>query len=420
MRKLFFIFASLIAFINIKAQELDKIIELHRKNIDHLLMSRGAPPQWTSGTLSEEDIADFLSNYKQVGIIMYTYLDNALHVMYYTEKGKVFSNSYKIDKEELAHNMKLLNAYYSTPSNHNLNSNRGSKATSRNNSTKIQLKKITDIILPNREILADLDHIIIIPTLNIATVPFSALEFSDNTFLIDKMGYSIAPSLFELFVNKELGIKNKLHFNYSPNKYLLIANPSYPADKWNFQNLPGAENEANALKAILGEDNCTIYTKNEATITNILPEIDQYELIYFATHGISNTENPLDSSFLVLAQDKEGSYLTARAIQQLHLNANLVVLSACQTGLGKEHDGGVIGLARAFQIAGAKNVLSSLWNIDDKETVTIMTELFKNIYDNEDITHYEALRKAILQYKKEINSNPYFWSAFTLFGVPDE
>ena len=149
--------------------------------------------------------------------------------------------------------------------------------------------------------------------------------------------------------------------------------------------------------------------------------------MYFATHGITDAENPLDKSFLVLANDdKETSFITSREIQNIpfkerrrqELKAKLVVLSACQTGLGKSHEGGTIGLARAFQLAGANHVLMSLWNIDDKETATLMKYFFDELAIAQELMPHAALRNAILKYKKEINDDPKYWAAFSIFGVP--
>lgn len=148
-----------------------------------------------------------------------------------------------------------------------------------------------------------------------------------------------------------------------------------------------------------------------------------YDILYFATHGIADAANPLDGSFLVLSgSNEESAFLTAKEIQDIRLNcqlnARLVVLSACQTGLGSTHEAGVIGLARAFQIAGADNVLMSLWNIDDRETVKLMGK-FMEIYIKENhATPYEALRQSMVWYRDHVKSPPYYWASFSIFGIP--
>ncbi|RYY65075.1 MAG: CHAT domain-containing protein [Chitinophagaceae bacterium] len=94
--------------------------------------------------------------------------------------------------------------------------------------------------------------------------------------------------------------------------------------------------------------------------------------------------------------------------------------SACETGLGKAHAGGTIGLARAFEIAGARNVLMSLWEISDGQTPELMalfTRYLVNEGKGQTYFPYEALRRAVREYKKK-QPDPYFWAAFSMFGVP--
>ena len=131
-------------------------------------------------------------------------------------------------------------------------------------------------------------------------------------------------------------------------------------------------------------------------------------------------QNALDSSFLILATNGEKSYLPSLTIQKnINLNqTELVVLSACQTGLGKEHENGIIGLTRAFQIAGAKNILSTLWEINDAKTPLLMQFFFEELKGQNRSFSYEALRQAILRFKKEIDPNPNYWASFQFFGIP--
>ncbi|HEY0385468.1 MAG TPA: CHAT domain-containing protein, partial [Pyrinomonadaceae bacterium] len=125
--------------------------------------------------------------------------------------------------------------------------------------------------------------------------------------------------------------------------------------------------------------------------------------------------HPLDGGFLVFsgAGGKE-SLWTAREIQQTRLRARLAVLSACQTGLGQAHDAGVIGLARAFQLAGVPRVVMSLWSVYDDATAELMQAFARRLR-----THApaEALRQAMLEVRKR-RPNPAEWAAFVIFGTP--
>ena len=106
---------------------------------------------------------------------------------------------------------------------------------------------------------------------------------------------------------------------------------------------------------------------------------------------------------------------TARQVQSDEISAQLVVLSACQTGLGQSHDAGVIGLARAFQLAGAQQVLMSLWSIEDAATVRLMKEFVLGLYDG--LHAPEALRRAAVAARDQ-SSSPSVWAPFVIFSGP--
>jgi CHAT domain-containing protein len=140
------------------------------------------------------------------------------------------------------------------------------------------------------------------------------------------------------------------------------------------------------------------------------------DLLYFATHVVADELDPLSGGFLALSSLKKvvGRW-TAKEIQTTSLsNARLAVLSACQTGLGKTHDAGIIGLARAFQIAGVPRVVMSLWSINDEATFEIM-QLFT--YHLQYHAPSEALRRAMIQ-MREKRSHPSEWASFVVFGTP--
>ena len=122
---------------------------------------------------------------------------------------------------------------------------------------------------------------------------------------------------------------------------------------------------------------------------------------------------------LVLSQipnAEEDGYLTLDEIMNLDWNARLVVLSACQTGKGKIRRGeGVIGLTRAVMHAGTDAAVVSLWNVSDEGTKELMIKLFQNILQK-NLTKEEALRMAKLEMLNSNFSNPYFWSAFVMYG----
>ncbi|MGD0581499.1 MAG: tetratricopeptide repeat protein [Bacteroidales bacterium] len=150
-------------------------------------------------------------------------------------------------------------------------------------------------------------------------------------------------------------------------------------------------------------------------------ELAKYKILHFATHGFVNSERP-ELSGLVLAQDTTGGedgILYSGEIYNLKLNADLVVLSACETGLGKIQKGeGIIGLTRALLYAGAKNIIVSLWQVADESTSNLMVDFYKNSLENKGkLSYSEALRNAKLKMIAEGKyAHPLFWSPFILIG----
>ncbi len=163
-----------------------------------------------------------------------------------------------------------------------------------------------------------------------------------------------------------------------------------------------------------------------------LDEMKNYKILHFATHGFVNEEKPELSGILfaqdtstvikslphLLAQQNEG-ILYQSEIYNLNFNADLVVLSACETGLGKITKGeGVIGLTRALLYAGSKNIIVSLWSVNDKSTSKLMISFYENLLTEKKQDKFaknlsEAKRKMI---KDGNYSHPYFWSPFILIG----
>ena len=153
----------------------------------------------------------------------------------------------------------------------------------------------------------------------------------------------------------------------------------------------------------------------------INPQLSQYRIIHLATHGVFNGEDPTDSGIILSLVDAKGTpingFLRLNEIFNLNLPAELVVLSACETGLGKEIKGeGLVGLTRGFMYAGTPRVLVSLWKVDDKATAEMMTRFYQLILEKK-LTPAQALREAQLQMQNETEwKSPYYWSAFILQG----
>jgi CHAT domain-containing protein len=143
-----------------------------------------------------------------------------------------------------------------------------------------------------------------------------------------------------------------------------------------------------------------------------------FKYLHFATHGQVNESKPeLSRIFLAPSADQDGS-LYAGEIYNLKINADLVTLSACETGLGKIAKGeGIVGLSRALQYAGANNLIVSLWQVADQSTAQLMIKFYDQQLHNSYSGYNRALREAKLDLlNSEKYQHPYFWAPFILVG----
>jgi CHAT domain-containing protein/tetratricopeptide (TPR) repeat protein len=155
--------------------------------------------------------------------------------------------------------------------------------------------------------------------------------------------------------------------------------------------------------------------------TAMSDELGQYRIIHFSTHGLLDSRHPELSGLVLSLFDEEGhpeeGFLRLNEIYNLRLNADLVVLSACQTGLGKEVRGeGLMGLVRGFMYAGSPRVVASLWQVDDAATAELMKRFYRGMFQ-EQLPPSAALRAAQIEMLKRRHwQAPYYWSAFVLQG----
>jgi CHAT domain-containing protein len=149
--------------------------------------------------------------------------------------------------------------------------------------------------------------------------------------------------------------------------------------------------------------------------------LGDYRIVHFATHGLINNQHPDLSGIVLSLVDEQGrpqnGFLRLYDIYNLKLNADLVVLSACQTALGKEIKGeGLVGLTRGFMYAGAPRVVASLWRIDDRATADIMSRFYSAML-RDGLRPSAALRAAQVSMLNDKRwQSPHFWAAFTLQG----
>jgi CHAT domain-containing protein len=189
--------------------------------------------------------------------------------------------------------------------------------------------------------------------------------------------------------------------------------------------LPFTRREADVVASLVPAASRREQLDFDANLANAIKgDLAQYRIVHFATHGFLNSRHPELSGIVLSLIDERGQeqdgFLRAHQIYDLKLPAELVVLSGCRTGLGKEIRGeGLIGLTRAFMHAGSARVLVSLWDVNDEATSELMRRFYAGLLGPEKLSPAAALRAAQISMAAEKRwSAPYYWAGFILQGEP--
>jgi CHAT domain-containing protein len=232
-------------------------------------------------------------------------------------------------------------------------------------------------------------------------LPFSALKMADQ-YLVDRYAIRMLPSASVLQFLRP-------HGNTEGAQSLVLGNP----DLHNAAlDLPGAQMEAEAVATLLSKPTVLLRDKaNKQALRRLAPGA---RYVHVASHGEFDDRHPLQSSLLLSAPKMQEGRLTVSDMYELGLDAELVTLSACETGLGSVARGDdVVGLTRGLLYAGARSVVTSLWKVDDDSTRELMTQLYRNLRTQ---SPDEALRAAQLATRKQF-AHPYYWAPFYLTGM---
>lgn len=234
-------------------------------------------------------------------------------------------------------------------------------------------------------------------------LPFAALH--DGTrFAIERYNIRILPSASTLLYLRS-------DKSQTPGQILAFGNPDLGNPELD---LKFAQQEALEVAKTFSDSRALI--RKEATKAALKELGPGFRYVHFATHGQFNANEPLASALLLARTDEEDGRLTIGDLYSLRIDADLVSMSACETGLGKIANGDdVIGLTRGFLYAGARSIVASLWQIDDKATEDLMTRFYKYLTETD---KREALRKAQLE-TREAFPHPFFWGAFQIIGNAD-
>jgi CHAT domain-containing protein/tetratricopeptide (TPR) repeat protein len=277
----------------------------------------------------------------------------------------------------------------------------------------------------------------IIPHGPLFRLSFAALVDARGRYLLERYAVHYAPAgvvlrLTERYVHPPAG---------SPWNYLLVGDPASLPTLPNgkpLPRLPGTRSEVMRVASLMGRSRATLLLGTSATETEVQRLAGDRRVIHFATHGVLRSDDPLES-FLALdtgpigASSRTDGRLTVREIYRLRLSADLVVLSACRTGLGKVSGDGVAGLARAFVYAGTPSIVATLWDVADEPAARFIPQFYRAIERGTDKAR--ALRDAQLQLLRDLRAgrvtistdtmtlalreHPVLWASFTLVGEPE-
>ncbi|MGP1375068.1 MAG: CHAT domain-containing protein [Almyronema sp.] len=257
--------------------------------------------------------------------------------------------------------------------------------------------------------------VVLIPQETLFLVPFAALPDSTGQYLVQQHTLVTAPSIQTLALTQQLD-HQRFSTAATPETALIIGNPTMPTipnpTRSPLAALPGAATEANAIARLL---NTQALVGAAASEEAVVQQLAQAGLVHLATHGLLEDIPDLGvpGALALAPSDRADGWLTAGEIFDLKLQADLVVLSACDTGRGTITGDGVIGLSRSLMAAGVPSVVVSLWAISDVSTVDLMVAFYQELQQTP--SYAQALRQAMLLTMQRY-PHPRDWAAFTLLG----
>lgn len=279
------------------------------------------------------------------------------------------------------------------------------------------------LVAPAGRLVADATALVIVPDGALNYVPFEALVVdAEGTYLLGSAPISYVQSASVL---RQL----RLEAPVQPEMELLaVGDPAFSGSLettflrgGQLARLPFSGTEVRAISDLFSPEEVTVFLEDAATEEAVKTALatTSYRFVHFATHGLVNDDRP-DYSGLALAGEGTDALLQASEIFNLKVNADLVVLSACETGLGQLVKGeGMVGLTRAFMYAGAPSVAVSLWSVSDQSTASLMQLMYRSLADS-DGSKASALQSAKLALLEDPDTaHPFHWAPFVLVGRSD-
>jgi CHAT domain-containing protein len=310
------------------------------------------------------------------------------------------------------------------------------------------------LVAPAEKWIATGDRIVLVPDGPLHLLPFAALIRKDGRHLVEWKPLSTVLS-GTVFTELKRQRRDALDVD-EPRKWVAFGDPWFPPRltqsraediaearlrsfstraQLHWKRLPQSRREVEEVASLFPTDRRQAYLDREASEERAKAVGKDARIVHFATHGFVDDRSPFDSGLVLsipeeLAEGRDNGLLQVWEIfESVRLDADLVVLSACETGLGEIRGGeGIIGLTRAFQYAGARSVLASLWRVEDEATAELMQRFYRHLRAGK--TKDEALREAQLElirrplrvpdgrggWTERNAAAPYFWAALQLFG----
>lgn len=268
------------------------------------------------------------------------------------------------------------------------------------NTIELAQELYRDLIAPFSSVIGHRD-LLVIPHGPLHYLPFSALSDGQHPLIENHTLRQLPSASIQKFM--------KSRPRPAQQSALILGNPDLGVAK---DDLPSAEEEARAISNTLPSSR--ILLRSQATETAFKKTARNYPILHIASHGEFNAEAALNSRLRLSPDQENDGSLTVNELYQLELNADLVTLSACETGLGTILNGDdLVGLNRGFLYAGSRNVIASLWKVDDEATTLLMQHFYKLLQGGASVK--TALRNAQRQLRKT-HPAPFYWSAFYLTG----
>ena len=379
----------------------------------------------------EFDIKELRATLSPNSLFMEYYMSDSAIFLFLINQQETYAYRLNVSPAKLSRNIAL---YHNQLSNYSYIQNNPQKAYKKY--TTLAHWFYRALMAPANEIIEKHEHLIIATDRELAYIPFETFltapapqkstAYSDLPYVLKKHPISYgqtAPLWIKMHQGTTRNNNKKLlavaaNYTASPTSgTLLNRSPLQQNLRASLSPLPSARKEVQTLQENFSGNFLYDAAASESNFKETAPN---YSVIHLAMHGFLNPKSPALSAlaFTETTDSTEDNFLHAYEISKLPLNADLVVLSACETGFGKVQRGnGIASLARAFMYSGTPSLIVSLWQVNDYSTASIMNNLYENLAAN--TTKSKALQVAKLNYietHSDLSAHPAFWSPFIQIG----